>query len=99
MELFPQLTYFFEAIADDPKIGASHVSLYSSLLQQWNSLGGTNPFQIKRAIIMKKAKIASRHTYNKCMNDLHCYGYITYQPSCNSFTKSVVYLKCLEKEH
>lgn len=95
MELFPPMTGFYEAIADDARIGTTHISLYMALLQQWNLNGGTNPIIITRATIMKTSKINARYTYNKCMNNLKEFGYITYLPSSNPFTLSIVYLKGL----
>ena len=93
MELFPPLTGFYQAIAEDARIGTTHISLYMALLQQWNLNGGINPVIIARANIMKAAKINARYTYNKCMNNLQEFGYITYLPSSNSFNNSTVYLK------
>lgn len=95
MQLFPPMTEFYETIADDARIGTTHVSLYMALLQQWNLNGGTNPIIIKRTSLMKAAKISARHTYNKCMNNLQEFGYIIYLPSNNSYTHSKVYLKGL----
>jgi replication initiation and membrane attachment protein DnaB len=95
MELFPPLSEFYEAIDGDVRIGATHISLYMALLQQWNLSGGKNPLSIERAVIMKAAKINARYTYNKCINNLQEFGYITYLPSSNQFTNSTVYLKGL----
>jgi replication initiation and membrane attachment protein DnaB len=95
MELFPPLSGFYQAIADDARIGSTHISIYMALLQQWNLAGGKNPFSIERALIMKAAKINARYTYNKCMNNLQEFGYITYLPSSNQFTNSTVYIKTL----
>jgi hypothetical protein len=95
MELFPPLSGFYEAIEGDVRIGATHISLYMALLQQWNLAGGQNPLSIERAAIMKVAKINARYTYDKCMNNLQEFGYITYLPSSNQFTSSTVYLKGL----
>jgi hypothetical protein len=75
MELFPPLTTFYQAIEDDVRINTTHISLYMALLQQWNTIGGINPFQIERDAIMKTAKINARYTYNKCINDLQDFGY------------------------
>jgi hypothetical protein len=96
MELFPQLSGFYKAIADDRRIGSTHISIYMALFQQWNLNGGSNPVEIERAGIMKAAKINARHTYNKCMNDLEHYGYIRYEPAPNGFVSSRVFL--FEKE-
>ena len=95
MELFPPMTGFYEAIEEDARIGTTHISLYMALLQQWNLNGGINPIVVARTTIMKAAKINARYTYNKCMNNLQDFGYITYLPSSNPFTNSTVYLKGL----
>ena len=95
MELFPPLTGFYNAIADDARIGATHISIYMALLQEWNMNGGKNPIIIIRSSIMKTAKINARYTYNKCVNNLQEFGYITYRPSSNQFACSTVYLKGL----
>ena len=93
MDIFPPLTGFYDAIAADTRIGASHISIYMALLQQWNITGGCNPVKIERAIIMRAAKINARQTYNKCINELHEYGYIIYEPCSNQFEASVIHLK------
>lgn len=62
MELFPPLSLFYKAIADDSRIGATHISLYMALLQQWSLNGGLNPVEVKRSALMKLAKINARHT-------------------------------------
>lgn len=87
----PPLMGFYNSIADDARISATHISLYMALLQQWNTTGGLNPFPIQRDSIMKAAKISVRVTYNRCMNNnLNDYGYITYFPCVNSFRRSTV---------
>ena len=53
MEPFEPLTEFYETIADDGRISATHISLYIALLQQWNLNGGKNPVTINRESIMK----------------------------------------------
>ncbi len=92
MELFPPLTRFYNSVAEDPRISATHISLYMALLQQWNLNGGKNPIVIKRNFIMKAAKISARCTYNKSINELQQYGYIIYKPSVNLYSVSMVCL-------
>lgn len=95
MELFPPLSGFYQAIADDARIGCTHISIYMALLQQWNINGGKNPVKIERILIMRAAKINARHTYNKCINELHEFGYILYEPAPNGSVTSRVFLnKC-----
>lgn len=98
MELFPPLSGFYEAIEGDVRIGATHISLYMALLQQWNLAGGRNPFPIERTVIMKTAKINARQTYNRCMKHLHEFGYIRYQPSVNGSVCSKIILNYCEIE-
>ncbi len=98
MELFPPLTGFYTAIDDDARINKTHIGVYMALMQQWNIMGGKNPFPIQRKVIMKRAKISARYTYNKCLNNLQEYGYIKYLPSSNSFTNNIIYLKGIGKE-
>lgn len=92
MSSFQPLTEFYKAIQDDQRIGSTHISLYMALLQQWNINGGMNPVVLYRSVIMKAAKISSRHTYNKCIKGLHEYGYIIYEPSLNPSVHSRAYL-------
>ncbi|HAK12961.1 MAG TPA: hypothetical protein DCO78_14265 [Chitinophagaceae bacterium] len=96
MDIFPPLTGFYDAIAADTRISASHISIYMALLQQWNVNVGNNPVKIERALIMKAAKINARQTYNKCINQLQEYGHIVYEPCSNQFEASVIHLKNIE---
>jgi hypothetical protein len=95
MEIFQPLSDFYRAIEDDAKINSTHISLYFALLQRWNLDQSKNTFLIIRDELMKTAKISSRHTYNKCMNELDEYGYIKYTPSSNPVIQSRVYLNRL----
>ncbi len=98
MELFPPLSGFYNAIANDSRIGTTHISLYMALLQQWNLSGGLNPVKISRSEIMKIAKINARQTYNRCINNLKEFGYIKYEPSSNGSVQSLVILNNCEIE-
>lgn len=72
---------FYEVIKGDQRISARHISLYMALLHCYAKNSLQNPVMLKREIIMGRAKISSRVTYNKCMKELHEYGYIDYLPS------------------
>lgn len=88
-----QLADFYEAIADNARIGTSHICLYMALC---NAVGFVNGelIEVNRNRLMQNARI-SRKTYNKCMNELQEYGYIRYEPSLNPSRQSRVYLKKL----
>jgi hypothetical protein len=92
MEQLRSLTSFFEAIANDPTIGVSHISLYCALLKNSEEYGYIDPMPIVRSEIMRVAKISGRATFHKCIIDLHNLGYIKYQPSYNHRKKSKVSL-------
>ena len=95
MEIFRPLSDFYEVIEDDVRINPIHISLYLALVRKWNLNQDQNPFIVFRNELMKAAKISSRFTYNKYMNDLHKFGYINYRPSSDAFEGSSVYLKRL----
>ncbi|MDE3181931.1 MAG: hypothetical protein KGM16_00820 [Bacteroidota bacterium] len=101
------LPEFYEAIANDVRIGPTHICLYVALLNEWvmacandaivperNVLMKKDSIPLDRNVLMKNARI-SRRTYHKCMRELHEYGYIRYEPSSNPCLRSRVYLKRL----
>lgn len=92
MEPIKVLANFFTAIAHDPRIGVSHISVYCALLQFVHIQNACDPVLIKSDEVMKTAKISGLGTYHRCIRDLHSYGYIRYVPSYNHRKKSKVYL-------
>jgi hypothetical protein len=88
-----ELTGFYEAIQDDPRIGSTHISLYMALFQLYNLNGFRNPINICRKKVMEVAKISGTATFHKCIKDLHELGYIQYLPSYNPAICSQVNLK------
>jgi len=85
---------FLNAAGDDPRIGASHISLYMALYQHWISNQCINPISIRRNEIMKTAKISGIATYHKRIKELNEYGYIQYLPSYRPKSNTKVYLSC-----
>ena len=94
MDSLQSLADFYETIADDTRIGVTHICLYMALLHEQNLSNLQSPLLVNRHELMKNARI-SRRTYNKCMNELQEFGYIKYEPSSNPFKKSTVYLNRL----
>lgn len=92
METIKRLWGFLEAATADPKLTPAHVSLYLALLFAYDGCGSQNPVSIQRQDLMRRAKIAGRTTYEKCIQELDQYGYIRYEPSFNRYLGSVVYL-------
>ena len=92
MSELKQLTNFFSAIKEDPRIGTTHISLYMALFQFYNVNRFQNPIKITRTTVMEVAKISGLATYHKCMKDLVEFGYIQYEPSYNPSISSQVHL-------
>jgi hypothetical protein len=90
MDALEQLLGFFDAVSDDHRIGATHISLYMAFFTVWMRNGCNNPVTLGRAAVMRDAKISSRDTYSKCVQELHQYGYILYIPSFNACVPSMV---------
>lgn len=95
MEVFQPMVDFYKAAGEDGRISPTHISLYMALLYRWHLCGGQNPMVISRNGVMKAAKICARGTYNKGMRELHCYGYIKYQPSSHPCGGSIVWINIL----
>jgi hypothetical protein len=91
------LTGFFELIAKDNRLTASHISLYMALFQFWNLNRFQNPVSIGRNEMMLISKIGSTNTYTKCLRELDKYNYIQYQPSFNPLKGSTVNLLNFDK--
>lgn len=87
-----QFSAFFAAIADDPRINTTHVSLYMALLQSWKEQGFVCPVYVFSYAIMPTAKILSSATYARSMRDLNEFGYIRYEVSYKRNQGSKVYL-------
>jgi hypothetical protein len=83
---------FFEAIADDPRIGPTHISLYMALLYHAALTGQRNTVFITSARVMPTAKMKSVATYHRTIRQLNEYGYVMYEPSHDKYAGSVINL-------
>ena len=92
MNYIKHLTGFFSRITNEDSLNPTHISLYISLFQCWNTNRFQNPISITRDEVMRISKICSRATYHKCIRELHEKEYIKYEPSYNPFRGSLVYL-------
>lgn len=75
------LNSFFEKIPRDNRLRPVHVSLYLALFHFWNNARFTDGFFICRAEVMKQARVGSKGTYHRCINELDEWKYIKYTPS------------------
>jgi hypothetical protein len=85
---------FFETIGEDSRVCSVHVCLYFAIRYECTLRNYPEFLEAERARLMLLAKISSTVTYNKCMHDLHDFGYIQYSPFCGR-RKSEVRLRKL----
>jgi hypothetical protein len=86
-----ELTKFYDAISNDPRINISHI-LYMAIFQLYNLNGFKNPINVNRKKLMAIAKISSFATFHKVIYDLNELKYIEYAPSYNPIICSRVNL-------
>lgn len=81
MKLKSHLIAFFEKVAEDPRIGTSHICLYLTIVGMWQTQGGKNPITSFAKHVMLLAKISSSATYVRLLRSLCEGGYLTFEPS------------------
>lgn len=84
------LTQVYIRIADDDRLTSNHVSIYLALFQLWNTEHFPKSFIIMRQEVMQLSKVTSKSSYHRCLNQLHDFGYISYEPSHNAMIGSRV---------
>ena len=103
MNYIKLLAGFFEKVSDDERLNPSHISMYMSIFQLWNSNRFKKPISISRSMIMRVCKVSSNATYHKCIKELNEFGYLRYVPSYNPYKGSLVFLfdlcTCVEEEN
>lgn len=82
---------FLERIRDDPRIKPSHISLFIVLSTKGEIGASVNYGTQDRACILNEAKI-SVTTFQRCIHDLHDFGYLQYFPSYNPKIKNKLFL-------
>lgn len=81
---------FFEMATEDARVSPVHISLYMALVYMREIRGGSASIHVFSYEVMPVAKIYSVATYHRCIHDLHQFGYIQYEASCNRFKGSRV---------
>ena len=90
MNYITHLTAVSQQFFKDTRLNPTHISLYMALFQYWNINRFTKVFYINREETMKMAKIGSKTTYNRCLQNLNDWKYIIYFPSHNPYRGSRV---------
>jgi len=91
MESLQPMLDFFSAIEKDFRISSTHIAIYAALLRYRSLKGFINPIEVFRVELVTAAKISSKSTYHKCMQELHEYGYLRYEPSFKKTRGSRIY--------
>lgn len=90
MNYIKHLNRVQEVFIQDPRLNASHISLYMALFYFWNLNRFSQWFYISRNEVMAIAKIGGLATYHKCLKNLSDWSYLSYKPSKNRFKGSEV---------
>ncbi|WP_219552117.1 hypothetical protein [Gramella sp. MT6] len=67
--------------SDDENISSSHRSLYLAFFELWNQKHFPKTIMVSSKQVMALAKIRSRTTYHKLIQELKIWGYLQYRPS------------------
>lgn len=81
MELVKPLKDFFSAIEKDGRISVTHIGIYAVLFRLYIERGCESPMELFSREVMPLAKISSITTFQKCIKELHEYGYLRYEQS------------------
>jgi len=79
-----------QKIEADPRIYATHISVYIGLWKLWVEKKDQLSLTFFSQEVKGFCKIYSRTTLFKTIRELHAYGYINYTPSYNHFQGSRV---------
>ena len=90
MNYIKHLNTLFQKVYSDDRLNTSHISLYMAAFQFWNVSRFSPQFYVNREELCRMSKIGSNRTYQKCMNDLHKWKYLSYKPSHNPFKGSQI---------
>ncbi|WP_380869151.1 hypothetical protein [Sphingobacterium corticis] len=78
-----QTNGYFQRIAVDSRLTCMHIGLLMALYYYGESIKikFDENFRASRRKLMSFSRIRSRATYHKCIKELVCYKYISYEPS------------------
>jgi len=69
--------------SEDQNISSSHRSLYLAFFELWNQKHFPQTIMVNSKQVMALAKIRSRTTYYKLLQELKMWGYLKHRPSSN----------------
>lgn len=81
MRNIEQLSNFLKRVTTDASLSTSHISMCTALCAIWMENQFVDAFNVSRSRLMRAARIKSKTTYHKVMNDLYDLKYLIYTPS------------------
>ena len=87
-----ELVAFLERAREDARIGPIHISTFTAILYLQVEQGAAYAVQISARKLMPLAKICGNCPYHRHIRQLHDYGYLTYEPSCDPSVPSRVWI-------
>jgi hypothetical protein len=85
---------FFETVAEDPRMLASHMIIYIALMNTWEQQGRPEEIEFVTSDILKVVKL-TRDTFRIRIRELKEFGYIRYEAAGNQFGKGIVVFRKL----
>jgi hypothetical protein len=76
-------------LSGDERITPWHLSICLALFMLWQEQGCGSWISASRRKLMNLSRIRSIVTYHKCIRELHCFGYLSYQPSYDPLKGSI----------
>src|SRR5688572_6394453 len=92
MNKVEQLSNFLQRVTTDSNLTTTHISVCTALCAIWINSGFRNPVSVTRRRLMSAARIKSKTTYHKIIEDLSMLRYFKYSPSYNPIKGSEVYI-------
>jgi len=77
---------------DGNRLTSHHLALYNALFYYWNLSRFRIPMPVARDDIMTMARIGSTTTYHRCIQQLDLWGYLRYEPTHDTQSRTVVHM-------
>jgi len=79
------LTNFYQRAQKDQRLLPSHLAVFTAICMLSEVNVDDNGIRITRKKVMKLAKIRSKSTYHRCINELVKFEYMIYKPSYDHY--------------
>ena len=90
MDTGKHINHFLKSITGNRSILTSHITLYTAMIHCCQQQGFKSPFRVTRKELMAASAIRSFATYHKCLKELISWGYISYEPSYDTYKASQI---------